>query len=162
MDTPRTGHKFTEARSFFLSLSAEADQSSPDFRHYLSAFLNAAYSVVEILELEAKMALKAGADKPGKAKAKFNGWFAEWLAALPEDERTLWDTMEALRGSEVHRLGAETVMATRDTPADPHRLVHYFEIGGKRVQVVDACYQYERLLQRLLSDFHRSPPDAAS
>lgn len=168
MDTPRANYKFNEAHFFLLLLQEEPQRGEPAFGYYLSAFLNAAYSVVEVLEREVKTALKAGAEKKKEAKAKFDAWYDTWQAGLAEDDRALWSAMNIQRGEEVHKLGAQTVAETRIIPVDFRLLppgiiasreakIHHFEIAGERQEVVDTCYRYERLLQRLLSDFHRSP-----
>jgi hypothetical protein len=40
--------------------------------------------------------------------------------------------------------------------------VHLFEVAGERRDVVETCQRYLALLERLLTDFHRSPLTATS
>jgi hypothetical protein len=80
MDTPRGKLKLDEAR-FFLSHLADSDTASHRepraCNFYLSAFLNAAYSVTEMLEREMKRELRKGAGKKKTAGKAFGDWLAE-------------------------------------------------------------------------------------
>lgn len=128
MDTRRTLSKLEEARFFLWHLreeNAKAERGPGSswgpraFGYYLSAFLNASYSVLQYLELEAKTELKRGATNKKQAKQRFNEWLADWIAALPADERQVWDHMEEQRGAETHRERAKTVTETKVVPYGP-------------------------------------------
>lgn len=122
METPRTLDKLEEARFFLWHLREEnakrehgpgSVQWPRAFRFYLSAFLNAAYSVLEYLKREAKTELKRGATNKGQAKRRYDEWLEGWEAALPPDERQIWDHMEEQRGAETHWERAKTVIETK-------------------------------------------------
>jgi hypothetical protein len=82
--------------------------------------LNAAYSFGQMLEMEVKQGLSAGAAASRKqAKAAFWPWYDTWRKNLPADEHQVWVLMEAQRRNEVHLLGAETVKATKAIVLEP-------------------------------------------
>lgn len=134
METSRAKFKLEEARFFLHHLREERGKVPPNwpqaFGFYLSAFLNAAYSVTECLEWEAKTELKKGAERKKQAKARFNEWREEWVKRLSPEERKVWDHMEEQRGAEVHSLGATTVTETKAVPIQHHprspASVYYF------------------------------------
>ena len=110
MNTPRAQYKLGEAQFFLNHLRKEREGDPRAFGYFLSAFLNAAYSFVEVMEVEAKRGLSAGATASRKqAKAAFRPWHENWVKNLSADEQQVWVLMEAQRRDEVHLLGAETV-----------------------------------------------------
>jgi len=122
MDTPRTLDKLEEARFFLWHLreeNAKAERGPGSvqwpraFGFYLSAFLNAAYSVRKYLEVEAKTDLKRGATNKGQAKRRYDEWLKGWEAALPPDEGQIWKLMKEQRGAETHWERAKTVIETK-------------------------------------------------
>ena len=119
MDTPRAQYKLGEVQFFLHWLQKEREGNPQAFGYYLSAFLNAAYSLIVLLKLEAKMALKTGAEKKKEAKKRFDAWLEEWVSALSAEDHDVWGLMEAQRTGEVHRLGAETVKETKAIPLEP-------------------------------------------
>ncbi len=128
METPRTLDKLEEARFFLWHLREENIKRegwpgsvgrSRAFRLYQSAFLNAAYSVLEYLKREAKTELKRGATNKGQAKRRYDEWLEGWKAALPPGEWQIWDLMEKLRDDETHKERAKTVTETQAVPYEP-------------------------------------------
>ena len=120
MNTPRAQYKLGEAQFFLNHLRKEREGDPRAFGYFLSAFLNAAYSFVEVLTVEAKRGLSAGAAASRKqAKAAFRPWYDNWVKNLSADEHQVWDLMEAQRRDEVHLLGAETVKETKGIPLAP-------------------------------------------
>jgi hypothetical protein len=205
METPRARHKLDEAGFFIDHLRKEREGNARAFGYFLSAFLNAAYSFIQVLEVEAKRGMKEDAASKKQAKAAFRPWYEAWIENLSSNERPVWVLMEAQRRDEVHLLGAETVKETKAIPLEPARgsrtayfiapmgtpptllaaddawreerqrlglppwvsawreaQVHHFEIAGERRDVVETCQRYLALLERLLTDFHRSPLAATS
>jgi|GEM_PF-2516506 len=121
MDTPRARHKLDEAGFFLQHLGKEREGDPAAFGYFLSAFLNAAYSLVKLLEVEVKRELKKDAENKKKAKAAFGPWYESWVKNLSREEHELWVLMEAQRRDEVHLLGAETVKETKAIPLEPPR-----------------------------------------
>src|SRR5574341_2483848 len=113
MKTPRANYKLGEVRFFFWHLQEEnrkvGKQCPEAFGYYLSAFLNATYSVVEILKREA--------DKEYRSRC------SQWRDNLSQDDRTLWDDIERgyiheQRRVEVHGFGAKTSSKEKAIPAE--------------------------------------------
>lgn len=119
--------KLVEASFFLRHITQEQEkttlQSREDaFRFYLSAFLNAAYSVRQYLARSAKDALKtSGAKKQesGKqAKAKYDKWEGEWIKNLSDTDKNVWELMGTNRRIEVHEIRVETIKEAKAVPAD--------------------------------------------
>jgi hypothetical protein len=119
METPRARHKLDEVGFFIDHLRKEREGDAGAFGYFLSAFLNAAYSFIKVLEVEAKRGMMKGAASKKQAKAAFRPWLVDWIGNLSSDERPVWVLMEAQRRDEVHRLGAETVKETKAIPLEP-------------------------------------------
>ena len=122
MNTPRADHKLGEARFFLQHLQKEDQkvikQCPEAFGYYLSAFLNATYSVVEIHELEAKSGPAKAGETKNDIKERYNLWYKEWCKNLTANDRTLWDYMRGQRRAEVHMLGVETLPEEKAIPAE--------------------------------------------
>ncbi len=118
METPRANLKLEEAQFFLGHLREKQGKDARAFGFYLSAFLNAAYSMTDLLKREVKTDLKKGAVKKKQAKTKFDEWKQNWVNGLPADERKVWVLMEAQRRGEVHGLGAKTFAETKAVPLD--------------------------------------------
>lgn len=113
--------------------------------------MNAAYSFVQVLEVEGKRGLSAGAAASRKqAKAAFRPWYENWLKNLPADEHQVWVLMEAQRRDEVHLLGAETVKEMKAIPVEPSRgnraAFYSFFMGSPPTLVGDAWMEERRCL----------------
>ena len=121
MNTPRADLKLAEAGFFLGHLREERGRDARAFGFYLSAFLNAAYSMVQLLTLEAKTDLKRDAESKKRAKALFQKWYDEWVAKLGPEDRDVWALMVTQRRDEVHLLGARTVTETKGIPIEPPR-----------------------------------------
>jgi hypothetical protein len=150
MKTTRARHKLGEAQFFLYHLRKERDRDAQAFSYFLSAFLNAAYSLVQVLEVETKRWLKERAENKKQAKAAFQLWFEDWVKALPRDEHEVWVLMEAQRRDEVHVLGAETVKETKAIPLEPPRdnpAVFYTLLAGATDLFADDAWREE--LRRL-------------
>jgi hypothetical protein len=184
--TPTAWSKLGEAVFFLDRLRREHATAAPSanvFGFYLSAFLNAAYSLIEILEFEVKVARINGYDE----------WFRAFAQGLPDAGRSLWVFMRRQRRLEVHfpegmeiRSDERQAIPSADHPVggvthpqafyrilatwypgqmDPDPLrrtrdeapLHHFEIEGDRREVVQVCAAYVGLLRLLLDEFHASP-----
>ena len=119
METPRANLKFDEARYFLGHLGENRGKDARIFGFYLSAFLNATYSMTDLLAREVKTELKKGVEKKKQVKMQFDDWYEKWFEGLPPHEREVWVLMEAQRRGEVHGLGAETVVEKKAVPLDP-------------------------------------------
>lgn len=108
MPTTRAKSKLSEARFFLTLLRKEAGKDSEAFSYYLSAFLGAADSVIDIGRREAKI-----------KQNDFESWET---TSLDESERSLVDFMTKQRNAEIHRDGASAGVASRDVPVGfyPH------------------------------------------
>jgi len=124
IETPRTELKLEEAKFFLGHLKGEQGKDVQPFGFYLSALLNAAYSMTDLLGREAKTELKKGADKRKLAKMRFDEWYRAWVDGLPGDDHKVWVLMEAQRRDEVHGLGAETVAETKAVPLERPSRAH--------------------------------------
>ena len=124
METPRANLKLDEAQLFLGHLREQRGKDARAFAFYLSAFLNAAYSMTDLLAREAKTALKKGAERKKLAKTQFDTWYRDWVERLPADERKVWTLMEAQRRDEIHGLGAETVAETKPVPLERPSRAH--------------------------------------
>jgi hypothetical protein len=88
------------------------------FRYYLSALLNAAYTVRKVVEVEVKRELKKTVKIKKEVKKKYDSWYNNWVTALHHEDRALWDYMDDQRGYEVHELGADTLVKEKVIPAE--------------------------------------------
>jgi hypothetical protein len=188
METPRAWAKLEETVFFLDHLRREHDaapaSSAKAFGFYLSAFLNAAYSLTVVLKFEATHVQAAG-------RGAYNHWRSEFLGRLSADDGAVWSTLGKRRTAEVHTTGME--MLSEERPAGPsedlpaaglshpqafYRILstwypgqmnlpqwarawrdaplHQFEIDGERREVVQVCAAYVRLLRRFLDEFHAS------
>jgi len=119
--------KLAEASFFLRHLTQVQEkttlQSQEDaFRFYLSAFLNAAYSVCEYLELSAKALLKTDALKKKQSakqgKAKYEKWLSAWIANSSAADMAVWESMTTNRRREVHEIRVETIKEAKAVPVD--------------------------------------------
>jgi len=189
METPRAWAKLEETVFFLDHLRQEHDagtaESTRAFGFYLSAFLNAAYSLTVLLKFEATHI-------QGARKGAYNQWRSEFLGRLSAADGAIWSTLGKHRTAEVHTTGVEVLREERpavpseDLPAGglahpqafyrilaawyPGQMnlpqwarawrdapLHHFEIEGERREVVRVCAAYVRLLHRFLDEFHASP-----
>jgi hypothetical protein len=99
MNTPQAQKKVREASFFRDHMSrAERERSNPEhFSFYLSAFLSAAKSAIEVVEFE----LKSGR------------YLKQWKDTLSEDDGEFFNDMMGFRDVEVHRDGVPTDVQQR-------------------------------------------------
>src|SRR5437899_1126177 len=120
IDTPRARFKLEEAEYFLGRLREQHRQlqggSEKEFAFLLSAFLNADYTLTEILEREGKTALKKSAQNRGQAKRRYEAWKKKWVNDLVADDALVWELMEEQRWREVHEFGAKTELVTKPVP----------------------------------------------
>lgn len=188
METPRANYKLGEVGFFLKHLKTEQqrvpNQHPEALGYYLSAFLNAAYSVTGLLELEVKDQLK----QAGEPKTKYDTWCEDWRANLSKGDRDVWDSMRNQRVKEVHLRGADTARKQKAIPAESVSGVSvfgpvptegeiasaktaglstrpsvsvpewYLKVNGQPSQVVQLCEQYVGLLDRLLKDANSDFP----
>jgi hypothetical protein len=166
--TGTSQEKLAEAY-FFLGKLKESDDDDrldrPDFGYYLSAFLSAAASVIEVLKKT---------HNPG-----FRKLFGEWLAGLSEQERRLHELMAGQRIASIHR--ATIDLESKVQHVDAFKLAtlraretnrafmfftpniwdegasvgirrHYVTVHGSETVAVGACEAYLRMLGRLLDE----------
>ena len=135
MKTPRAKDKLGEVQFFLGHLQEEnrkvVKQCPEAFGYYLSAFLNATYSVVEILKREA--------DKEYKSRC------SQWRDKLSQDDRILWDDIEhgyirEQRRVELHGFGAKISSKEKAIPAEL--------VPGVTVSSIPAFYLGEEHLKR--------------
>ena len=119
--------KLAEVLFFLSHLQQEQEKTTLQrqqdaVRFYLSAFLNAGFSVREYLEREATAWLRESArtkQQSGKqAKAKYPTWIADWKSRRSKEESVIWDLMTEHRRSEVHTSRVETTRESKAVPAD--------------------------------------------
>jgi len=185
VDTTRVTSKLEEVR-FFLDHLSDVDgvwfQRTPEaFVFYWSAFLNAGYSVTELLGHAMAPTLRQRRFRGKTGKRVFQEWLDEWRERrLQPEERPVWDFMCVQRGAEVHREGATTVPETYVIPVAPpparlspnfalltgfagppellgatvlrEAIRHNFPIGEERLEGLKACRCYVALLERLIDD----------
>ena len=165
----KTQKKLREARFFLSSMSAAARSTRLDeenFEFFLSAFLSAARSVLDVIRVEGKRHYKA--------------WYGGWKANLSGEERDLLQFINGQRIATVHQEGVEVqteiefVPITRVEFRGRHpaygigwfmppgvplpqigRAVHYFERDESRQHVIETCSGYVAILQKLVQDFER-------
>ena len=150
--------KLREATFFLSHMKAREGDSRLDrheeFGFFLSAFLNAAYSVQEVLR-----------------KKYQSGWQREaqsWRAGLETDLRTLVAALQEERRITVHRGHNATAPGSVQVPALHHyasrsppwaydecasvEVTNYsLELEGRLVPAIDVCEQYIAALQTLAS-----------
>jgi hypothetical protein len=172
MPMTRSRRKLREAQFFLTRLREDAGKDSEAFSYYLSAFLGAADSVIDIGRKEAKI-----------KQIDFESWKT---TSLDETERKLAEFMTDQRNAEVHRDGANTAVASRDIPvmfyphveplpidivfkgsleegpSGPRGLPHWVrvwiptpehvfrEASAPTAPVLDECNRYYRLLDKFL------------
>lgn len=162
-----THRKLGEAR-FFLEHLRKVDERTLSrnpivFWYYLSAFLAAAKSVVDVLIYESQS----------------SDCFQKWRSQLPDQDQNLFEFTVNQRRSELHHRGASYL--TEDEPASTYfypsvqplplsvlfsemeigpsgwvRIVthvpeKYFQIKGKRIKVIEAARRYVELLEDLVT-----------
>jgi hypothetical protein len=108
MDTPQARFKLDEARFFRDRLANKDDKllmrEPGAFRFYLSAFLNACYSIVEKLEGEMTQQLDLGLERKWTIEGgRFTKWLANWSSELGPEKGAVWKRMKLYRHDEVHR-----------------------------------------------------------
>lgn len=182
---PQTCKKLREAR-FFLRCLREKTKSvvvhdSEEFDFYLSAFLNANWSVSKVLRTELLQADQTTLRKK-KRKRWYDTWFSNWKKGLTKAERDLWKFTDEQRGMEVHQKGAQVITETEYVPLGefpidnrghpaygfhwfgppgmaPPKIglrVHYFERNDSAEKAIDTCRRYLALVEKLVRDFEKS------
>jgi len=171
MPTTRAKSKLSEAWFFLTLLKKDAGKDSKAFSYYLSEFLGAADSVIDIGRKEAKI-----------KQIDFESWKT---TTRDETERRLVEFMTDQRNAEVHHDGASTGVASRDIPvvfyphveplpidifrgrlekgpSGPRGLPHWVRVWiptpehvfhrapESETPVLDACNRYYGLLQKFL------------
>ena len=107
--------KLREAKHFLRHLQENAAavvvHDSEEFDFYLSAFLNASWSVGQVLRTEC---LQTDQSTPQKSQHRkwYDNWFAEWQKGLTKTQRSLWEFADGQRGVEVHQKGASVRVET--------------------------------------------------
>ncbi len=177
MRIPETLRKLGEAQRFFAALLEDRKSGhlnisgrAESFHENLSAFLSAGRSVTLVLQSE--------------QKAMYDAWFPSWKAALPQSDQEILDFFKEERNAESHNKGAritrdiEHISVTEiipdhglhpaygygvtwtapvgTPPPTVGRAIHYFEIGGKAVEVSGACRGYLSILERVVHEFEGS------
>lgn len=164
---PATKKKLDEARFFFGYLSTEGRPlaASNSFDFYLSAFLSAGRSVINVFIHE--------------CQHQYNGWYHNWRDNdISADERDLVEFFRARRSDSVHKTGAKVVVRDVVIPMEEfmqevsHRgwqIYMHSGVPGTRPpdvigkirsfpslddqDVVVVCRNFLDLLSRLVSDF---------
>jgi nucleotidyltransferase/DNA polymerase involved in DNA repair len=88
MNRPNARRKLEEAKFFFGELQKHTNEDS--FLYYVSAFLSAAYSVVEVARKGEKQDLVKKND------------LSDWKTSLSEEEKNLYETMRGQRRKDIH------------------------------------------------------------
>jgi hypothetical protein len=149
VDTPRARFKLGEVGFFLVRLQErhrEPQKGLPnEFAYYLSAFLNAAYSLTEMLEREGKTALKAGAANRGRAKKQYETWKETWVNNLADD-MVVWTLMEQQRWQEVHEFGAKTIPEKKIIPMRPHGGIYGPFVVGPPAMYAESWLEHKRKL----------------
>ena len=151
---PSARSKMSEAQFFYWKIVRAAEISSTEppeaFDHYLSAFLGAANSVVDVAQFELR----------GRSL------ITEWEGArLSDEDRVFLRAMENSRNSEMHRTGIEVkkqpnffdpAPALGGRPLIPER---FLVAGDRQYGVMTACGRYLGLLVDMMQyvETHASP-----
>ncbi len=184
---PQTHKKLREARFFLRHLQEKAEavavHDSEEFDFYLSAFLNANWSVGKVLRTEFLQTDQTARDSPQRRKW-FTDWFSNWKKGLTTTQQDLWKFADDQRGIEVHQKGANVRAETefiplthlpredRSHPAygfhwfgpptmPPPKIglrVHYFERNDSAEKAIDTCRRYFELARKLVQDFEQASP----
>jgi hypothetical protein len=132
MNFPRARWKLDEAR-FFLGFLDDMDDKLFErrpraFNFLLSAFLNATYSVREMVDLELTQQLRKQGQKGtgGVLAAKF---LASWEAGLEPEDLKIWGWMPGQRHAEVHKKGVELHTAKKLEPVRRSPDYEYYAQG---------------------------------
>lgn len=172
-----TRAKLAEAEFFHRKLM-EVGRShfSPEpeaFVYYLSAFVSAGRSVTLVLQVEHKQ--------------KYDEWFPNWEARLPEAQRALLEHFNAQRVATIHQLGIDVthqltevssaeyflavaregvnVQIWHGPPGTPppqfHKVVRTFAVGGTQTDVMEACSLYLDVIAGLVRAFTEQFANAA-
>jgi hypothetical protein len=116
MDSPRARWKLDEARFFLGFLDDREDKlferEPRAFNFFLSAFLNATYSVTEMVKIDLTQQLRKQGQK-GTGGALAANFLAEWEPSLGAKDREIWEWMPRQRGAEVQREGVISFRQTR-------------------------------------------------
>ncbi len=171
MKVKGTPHDKLHEAEFFVRHLRHSDWSDPDrpdeFDYYMSAFLAAAESVIEVLR---------------KTQPTFGVQFTAWKASLSRSDHDLFEFMVSTRDEVVHRAAsssareitdvsmydwinqhADRVEGTVDGEDVVSRLKrdtisvtrHYVSIGDTKIDARDACLTHVGLLRDLLGRFVR-------
>ncbi len=155
--------KLREAIFFFRHLSNQKkafDLEAEDVDFFLSAFLTAGRSVIELFDKDCRI------------------WFRNWKMTLVDCDRKFLNDMSRQRNLEVHQGGADVIpqfepVSITKLEADaryvaswfgpplippPHvaKKNYYFFIDGKQLDVNSVCKRYLELLIKLMKDFEES------
>ena len=176
MDLDRVKKKLREA-AFFLGKmqEEERDRLGPKepFEFYLSAFLAASQSVVDVL----KSAINR---EPPENRPKYNDCYRAWKDRLGANKRFV-ECMASERNAEVHRgAGPQVKIEQRVFPnvqaeqltggfvlmGAPHGVSlgtydvnrYYLTIDGTSQLALEACTRYLQFQERLITEFEAAPP----
>ena len=177
----KTQRKLREAEFFYRRLHEVFERkwmNEPEaFRHFFSAFIQAARSVQWVLQSEQKQ--------------KYDAWHPAWESQLKPDDRKLLKLTATLRNEEAkeggrdplveleeitfnemlglhrerghpahHQMPPQGPLSLGAKPVSFHREKHYFEDAGNREEVMTVCKQYLIYLEKLVQDFlsaHATP-----
>lgn len=165
-----TQDKLAEAHFFLGKLVQEKEERQQpvrterkEFWYYVSAFLSAARSVLWVLQSE--------------ERERYDAWHATWDDRLTEADHELLKLTTEQRNAAVKRgvvkmTAVSEKVPLRDSehpiyglhifapPATPPpwppwtvRDVHYFEVDGRKDEVIATCEAYFELLTKIVADF---------
>ena len=135
--------KVNEAKHFLSQIRVMQQPSfSGDpsiIRYPYSALLNAAYSVNEYLEREARENMQRAGDPKQVADRKYKNWHTAWERNLSPEDRKVWDQMEKARRTETHKRRARLEAKMKALPIEmlpgftrqsPYYGLHSFGVPG--------------------------------
>ncbi len=122
MNLPLARWKLDEARFFLGFLGDRDDKLFEDkphaFRFFLSAFLNATYSITEMVKLELTQQLRKQGRKGTHGKI-WETFLDKWESALGAKDREICGVMRVQRHVEVHEKGVELQTEKKLEPVRP-------------------------------------------
>jgi hypothetical protein len=155
--------KLRELHYFLGLMEGHEERGNPEeFRFLFSAFLCVSRSITAPLD------------------GRYKTWFEPWKNTRSTEEQESLELMRDRRNSEVHDDGADLEEEMRLVPFFSHRRrgrsdpryyghsssgppgigrvevgekVHYFEVDGKKVDVLPACRDFAALLDKLVDGF---------
>ena len=136
MNARRARAKLAEARFFLAQLDERGDgrfdRDPQAFGFYLSAFLNAGYSVTQMIRMELTRHVRQQGRKRGKGGSIGASFMEEWAASLAERDRKAWEWMDMQRHAEVHREGVEIQVGKKLEPVKPRIDYEHYARGAFR------------------------------